>query len=84
MWQPGWEGSLGEMDTCMAESIHCSPETITTLLISYTPIQNKKFKKQNNLMEGQLLLPLYGKFPTGIILGIHEGTRAFQLLPRVN
>ena len=30
------------MDTCicMAESLHCSPETIT-LLIGYTPIQNK-------------------------------------------
>ena len=29
--------------TCIrtAESLHCSPETITTLLISYTPIQNK-------------------------------------------
>ena len=34
------------MDTCiyMAESLHSSPETTTTLLISYTPIQNKKFK----------------------------------------
>ena len=34
------------MDTCMctAESLHCSSETITTLLISDTPIQNKKFK----------------------------------------
>jgi len=29
--------------TCMAESIHCSLETITTLLIEYTPIQNKSF-----------------------------------------
>ena len=29
---------------CMAESLHCSPETIITLLISYTPKQNKKFK----------------------------------------
>ena len=30
------------MNTCMfmAESLHCSPETITTLLISYAPIQN--------------------------------------------
>ena len=30
------------MDTCicMAESLHCSPETITTLLIGYTSIQN--------------------------------------------
>ena len=29
----------------MAEFLHCSPETITTLLIGYTPTQNKKFKK---------------------------------------
>ena len=36
------------LDTCicMAESLHCSPETITTLLTGYTPIQNKKFKKK--------------------------------------
>ena len=40
-----WERRLGRMDTCMAESLLCSPETITTLLIKYTPIQNKKFKK---------------------------------------
>ena len=35
------------MDTClcMAESHHCSPETITTLLISCTLIQNKMFLK---------------------------------------
>ena len=37
---------------CMAESPHCSPETITTLLIGCTPIQNKKprnkFKKETN------------------------------------
>ena len=39
------------MDTCIrvAESLHCSPETITTLLISYSPIQNKKLKKKKNL-----------------------------------
>ena len=37
-----WE----RMDTCvcMAESLCYSPENITTLLIGYTPIQNKKFK----------------------------------------
>ena len=29
---------------CMAESLCCSPETVTTLLISDTPIQNKKVK----------------------------------------
>ena len=30
------------MNTCIctAESLHCSPETITTLLIGYTPKQN--------------------------------------------
>ena len=46
MCQPGWEGVWGRMDTCicMAKSLCCSPETITTLLISYTPIQNTKFK----------------------------------------
>ena len=36
---------------CMAESLHCSSETVTALLIGYTPIQNafgvKKKKKKN-------------------------------------
>jgi len=40
MWQPGREGAWGRMDTCMAESLHCSPETIP-LLTGYTPVQNK-------------------------------------------
>ena len=47
MWQPAWEGGLGEngyMDIYMAESFHCSPEVITTLLIGYTSMENKKFK----------------------------------------
>ena len=37
----------GRMDTCicLAESHYCPPETITRLLIGYTPIQNKKLKK---------------------------------------
>ena len=30
----------------MAESLGCSPETLTTLLIGYTPVQNKKLKKK--------------------------------------
>ena len=36
------------MDTCIctAEFLQCPTETITTLLISYTPIQNKKLKKK--------------------------------------
>ena len=29
----------------MAEFLHCSPETITILLLAYTPTQSKKFKK---------------------------------------
>ena len=41
------ENVWGRMGTyiCMAESLHCSPETITTLLIGYMPEQNKTFKK---------------------------------------
>ena len=39
MWQPGWEESLGENGymSMYAESFHCSPETITALLIGYVP-----------------------------------------------
>ena len=44
--QPGWEGTLGRMDTFMPESLFCSSETIITLFIGYTPVQNKKFKKK--------------------------------------
>ena len=42
-----WMG--GGLDTCicMAKCLHCSPETITTLLIGYTPIQNKKCLKRS-------------------------------------
>ena len=29
---------------CVAESLHCPSETITALLVSYIPVQNKKFK----------------------------------------
>ena len=41
MWQPGWEGTLGEngyVYMYMAESLCCPPETMTALLIGYTPI----------------------------------------------
>ena len=42
MCQSGWEWFGGRMDTCVcrAESLCCPPETITTLLIGYTPVQN--------------------------------------------
>ena len=41
-------GVWGRVDTCihMAESLHYSPETITTLLFGHTPTQNKKFLKR--------------------------------------
>ena len=40
------KGVWGRMDTriCIAESLCYSPETTTTLLTGYTPIQNKKLK----------------------------------------
>ena len=48
-------GAWRRMDTCiyMAQSLPCSPETITTLLISCTPIQNKMLKKLKNKMGNQ-------------------------------
>ena len=46
---------MGEwIHVCMAESLPCSPETTTTLLIGYTPVQNEKFKvweKTNLVLE---------------------------------
>ena len=38
------------MDTriCMAQFLHCSPEIVTSLFISYTPTQNKKLKKSDS------------------------------------
>ena len=39
-------GELGTECICMAESLRCSAETITALLISYTPIQNETLKEK--------------------------------------
>ena len=43
-------GVWGRMDTRIytADFLCCSPETTTTLLISYTPIQNKTFQFKIN------------------------------------
>ena len=49
MWQPVWEGvfkKIGCMYIYMAESLHSPPEAITTLLIGYPPIQNKKLNQK--------------------------------------
>ena len=66
-------GVSGRMDTgiCVVESLHCSPEIITTLLISYTSIQNIKLKTEKKslpqtiptylcvvLRQSQLSLPM--------------------------
>ena len=52
-------GSWGRMDTCIctADSLSCSPETITTWLIAYTPKQNKKLvkKKMWCVYEGEVV-----------------------------
>ena len=42
-------GIWGRMNACVCitKSLCCSPETITTLLIGYTPVQNKRFKNRN-------------------------------------
>ena len=46
-----------QKDMCgMAESLCCPPEAITTLLIGYTLIQNKKLKKYQYKSDSQLCL----------------------------
>ena len=44
-------GVWGRIDTSigMVESICYSPETVKTLLISYTPVQNKMFKEKEQV-----------------------------------
>ena len=53
-------GVWGRVDTCicMAESLCCSPETVTTLLVSYTPIQTKNLNKIH-LWQNQEPKPLF-------------------------
>ena len=55
------KGVWGRMDTCkrMAESLSCSSETITTLLINYIPIQNKKLKKRKETLSFRDLAVLH-------------------------
>ena len=71
----GGEGSLGKNGyiICMAESIRCSPETIT-LLIGYTPIQNKKFikKKKKQLMAFDIAIPFFSQ--RGEVGGAHRSS----------
>ena len=57
-------GIWGRMHTCirMAESLLHSPEIITTLFISYIPIQNKKLKVWKNKIKNISRNPLRFKF----------------------
>lgn len=51
MGQPGWEGSLGEIDSfmCTAKSLQWSPETITALSVYqlYPQYKTNKNSKQS-------------------------------------
>ena len=49
----------------MTESLRCSPETITMLLISYTPIKNKKLKRKKKCTDSVHLpcLRYFALFP---------------------
>ena len=64
-------GAWGRMDTCicMAESLRCSPDTITALLTGYTPIQNKKFTKRS---VGFQNLPPYLHTDGGMICSTYQ------------
>ena len=54
-------GVWGKMDTCvcMAESLCCSPEIITTLLIGYMPYKIKSFFKKKKNPEAFFFFTLY-------------------------
>ena len=51
-------GVWGRMGICkgMTESLCCSLQTVTTLLIGYIPIQNKMFKKNSPLKKIKVFL----------------------------
>ena len=51
----------GRMDTrvYVAESLHCSPETITALLMGCTPVQNKKFERKHKNVQIVFFLPAF-------------------------
>ena len=59
-------GVWGRMDTCvcLAETLCCPAETITTLLTSYKPIQNKKFFKIKFKKKNMLMISLTSQAPT--------------------
>ena len=62
----------GRTDTCiyLAESLCCPPETITALLISYPPKQNKKFRmKTKKSQQPKHILMQFSGFMDPVMLG---------------
>ena len=57
------------MDTwiCMAGSLCCLPETITTLLFGHTPIQSKELKKKRSQVGQSYLLCPLGRVKTELL-----------------
>ena len=62
---------------CMVESLDCSPGTLTTSLVGYTPIQNKKFKRRRKQwrMPCESGLPAHANYLCPLVL--------FRLDPRL-
>ena len=67
----------------MAESFHYSPETVTTLLIGYTPVENEKFKKKYFLRFCGFFPPfLVTSFETQMFLILMNSIYLFFLFSR--
>ena len=68
MWQPGWEGGWGRMDTCicMAEALCWSPETITTLFVNRLS-PSTKFKT-NFFLSHKILIYFFDCAVRGILV----------------
>ena len=80
MCQPGWKGCGGEwmrgyVWMCMAESLHCSPETVTALLTSCNAIQTdfgvKKKKKRIRYISNNKKFRL-NTFPNLLLKIVHS------------
>ena len=52
---------------CMADSLSCSPETITTLLTGYTPVQNKVKEEKKTHWSSTLFLTYYTAVESNIL-----------------
>ena len=66
------KGVWGRVDTyiCKAESLCCTPETITTLSIGYTPIQNAAAAAKSLQSCPTLCDPVDGSPPGSTVPGV--------------